>query len=255
MKILYSGKSKDVFESEEPDILIMVFKDEMRTADGRHFSMEEKGFTLAEISASIFSYLSKSNIENHFIQSLGEKSFLVKKLKMLPFEFVVRRFAEGSYLKRNPETKHHERFTSPVFEIFYKDDILDDPIVVLKDEQNASLHQQKLPISQTTFIKEIKIDKINLEQVKEKSIEVFLLLEKLFSQKNAILCDLKLEFGIDNKGNIVLGDSIEPDCWRLWLGDINLDRNDGYEKEFDNIVIHQIKEKYKLAKSFIKDLS
>lgn len=216
--------------------------------------MEEKGVTLAEISSSLFTYLGKVGIPNHFIKTVNETTFLVKKLQMLPFEFVVRRFAEGSYLKRNPEVKRGQRFSEPVFEVFYKDDNLDDPFIEIKGQKTGLLHQQKLPISKETVIKEITINKPDIDQVREKSIDIFLHLEKLFSKRNAILCDLKLEFGLDEEGKILLADSIEPDSWRLWQNNINLDRNDGYEKDFDSDVTTKIKEKYKLARNFIQSL-
>jgi phosphoribosylaminoimidazole-succinocarboxamide synthase len=254
MTTVYSGKSKTLSSSEHRGAYYMTFKDEMRAADGRYFPMKEKGVTLAEISSSLFTYLSKVGVPNHFIKMVDERTFLVKKLQMLPLEFVVRRFAEGSYLKRNPEVERGQRFNNPVFEVFYKDDSLDDPFIAVKNEQVGVLHQQKLPISKETIIREIPINKYDIGQAREKSIDTFLQLEKLFSKSNAVLCDLKLEFGIDGEGNIILADSIEPDSWRLRQNNINLDRNDGYEKDFDSDVISKIKEKYKLARNFIQSL-
>lgn len=102
MEIFYSGKSKLLSSSDVRDRVYMTFKDEMRTADGRYFAMEEKGVTLAYISATLFRYLKNHGVSNHFVSLADEKSLLVTKLEMLPFEFVIRRFAEGSYLKRNP---------------------------------------------------------------------------------------------------------------------------------------------------------
>lgn len=254
MTVVYSGKSKTLSFFDQADILCMTFKDEMRAADGRYFPMEGKGSTLAYISSLLFTYLNREGVPNHFIKMVDETTFLVKKLEMLPFEFVVRRFAEGSYVKRNPGVERGKRFDEPVLEVFYKDDNLDDPFVIIKDDHTGILHQQKLPISKETLIREISLNKILISQIQRESLNTFLLLEKLFSKQGAILCDLKLEFGVDSRGNILLGDSVEPDSWRLWQDNINLDRNDGYEKDFDSDVITKIKEKYKLTKNFIQTL-
>ncbi len=262
---IYTGKSKDIYSFDE-NTYLMEFKDEMRAADGRFFLMPGKAKILTNITATIFEYLSKNNIPNHYINKKSEIGLEIKKAQAIPLECVIRRYAEGSFLKRNPSTTKQTRFDLPVFEIFYKEDSLDDPYVVFDKKTNKlALHQAKAPINDETLINTFNAAEIVpqnctmspeeiLGKIRTLSIDIFTLLESKFKEKNGILCDLKIEFGFDGQ-NIILIDSIEPDGWRLWQqqSDNNLDRNDGYETEFSDPVIKSINSKYELAANFVKN--
>jgi phosphoribosylaminoimidazole-succinocarboxamide synthase len=127
MKVIYSGKSKDLIV--DSNNYFLRFKNVMRAGDGRFFDMPVKAVILTSITSKIFNYLNAQGVETHFVQQTDLETIEVKKLEMLPFEFVVRRYAEGSYLKRNPKIKRYTKFVSPVFEIFFKDDSQNDPLV------------------------------------------------------------------------------------------------------------------------------
>jgi len=252
MTKVYTGKSKDIYKKDE-NTCILKFKNQMQAADGRFFLMENKARVLNNINSIIFEFLSKKNIPHHYLGKDDEESFLAKTARPLPLECVVRRFAEGSYLKRNPDIETHHVFEDLVFEVFYKDDELNDPYIQRK-EGKLFLYDQTRSIDASGLIKEVDdIAGLDWDALGDISKRVFLLLEKELKKVGGILCDFKLEFGLC-QGNLTLIDSIEPDGWRLWDGDPgnNLDRNDGYDRAFSESVQNSIRVKYDMAEKFIE---
>jgi phosphoribosylaminoimidazole-succinocarboxamide synthase len=264
MKKIYTGKSKDIYTEKEGQYLL-IFKDQMRSEDNRFSVMKGKAKILVSITKTIFEYLTSNNIPNHYVSLKDEESILVKITDPIRLECVIRRYAEGSFLKRNPSVKKHTRFETLVFEIFYKQDSLSDPFVLFSKEQgNFLLYRAKDSVSEKTLIKTIHFSELLpvgcflspeefLGQLQLLSQKVFLLLEKKFEESSGVLCDLKLEFGFDGN-DMLLIDSIEPDCWRLWDRDPenNLDRNDAYESMFSDEIIKSLIEKYKKAQQFVE---
>lgn len=252
MRKVYIGKSKDVYERDS-NVYILEFKNEMRTSDGRFFLMDNKSQVLNKINSLIFTFLSKKSIPNHYIKKNDDISFVAKAAQPLPLECVVRRFAEGSYLKRNLKINKHHRFEELIFEVFYKDDSLNDPYIERKHGK-MFLYNQVKPVSSDSLIKEIDdIKNLDWNQMEKISKNIFLLLEDEFKKKGGTLCDFKIEFGFSQE-NLIVIDSIEPDSWRLWEGDTknNLDRDDGYDKEYSKSIQDSIKMKYDLAEKFIE---
>lgn len=185
MKEVYSGKSKFLYSHKNSSYLLK-FKGEMKTSDGRYFIMPEKGRILSKISAKTFTYLNTRKIPTHYLGTVDDETLLVKKLTMLPFEFVVRRYAEGSYLKRNPKYKRYTRFEQLVFEVFYKEDKLDDPYCILKKGSGAIfLYDSKKELTTKSLIQKFTIDNlvqgVSKKKFHQKMREIEFLSRKIFS--------------------------------------------------------------------------
>lgn len=264
MSLLYDGKSKSLYSTGSVNELTMTFKDEMRAADGRCAEMPGKGLILTEICAKIFDFLKKHGVPCHYLSRSGSESLLVTPLQMLPFECVVRRFADGTFFLRNPQMNYRQRFAEPVFEIFLKNDSLNDPIVVWDETQDtAKTHHSNVPVGSSTLIGEISVQELIPGcsfsdfhriwcEVRDLSLTIFNLLERKFAEQEGILCDFKIEFGRSH-GKVVLGDSIEPDAWRLWhrgIG-VGLDRDCAYSEAFTPKIMDVLTSRYLAARMFI----
>ena len=198
-EFLYEGKAKQLYTTENPNQVIVYFKDDATAFNAqKKGSVAHKGELNNEITSLIFRYLEKNGIPTHFIEKLNEREQLVKKVSIIPLEMVVRNYVAGSMAQR---LGLEEGAKSPVtiFDICYKKDELGDPLI---NDHHAVL------LGAATY-DELKVmyemtDKINK------------LLIDLFNQVNIILVDFKIEFGKDSEGNILLSDEISPDSCRLW---------------------------------------
>ena len=198
MKKIYSGKAKDVFEKNENEVIIY-FKDDATAGNGaKHAIIEGKGILNNEITDLIFKHLMSRGIETHFISKLSDREQLVKKVTIIPLEVILRNYSAGSFSKRYG-VEEGKKFKEPTFEISYKEDALNDPLLN-KDHAIAM---------------EI-VDEKEYEAIKSKSKEINKILTSLFEKAGIILVDFKLEFGKDKDGNIILADEFSPDNCRLW---------------------------------------
>ena len=198
MKKIYSGKAKDVFEKNENEVVIY-FKDDATAGNGaKHAIIEGKGILNNKITDLIFKHLMSKGIETHFISKLSDREQLVKKVTIIPLEVILRNYSAGSFSKRYG-VKEGKKFKEPTFEISYKEDALNDPLLN-KDHAIAM---------------EI-VDEKEYEEIKSKSKEINKILTSLFERAGIILVDFKLEFGKDKDGKIVLADEFSPDNCRLW---------------------------------------
>lgn len=198
MKLLYEGKSKRVYERDAATLLIE-FKDDVTAMDGAlKSSVKGKGVINARVSAYLFRYLEGRGIRTHYIDYDGLNIIVVKRLKIVPIEVIVRNFAYGSLLKRMPLYKPLQKFSEPLVEFHFKDDTLHDPLILKDDIINTGL-----------------LSKEELEYIVQTSLRVNYELKELFSSKNLSLIDMKLEFGKDNDGNIFLADEISGDTFRV----------------------------------------
>ena len=198
-ELLYQGKAKHVYYTDEPNKLILSYKDQATAFNGKKKEIVTgKGRFNNLISAKIFDYLTKQNIPNHFIKSLNETEQLVEKTTIIPLEVVVRNLATGSIVKRLG-MKERTVFQPALVELYYKNDALDDPII---NDQHALL------LTNTT--------KEDIELIKGYALKINQLLRPYFEQIGVQLVDFKLEFGRNQNGEIILADEVSPDTCRLW---------------------------------------
>ncbi len=196
---LHEGKAKVVWEGPEPDTLLLEFKDQATAFDGKKREIiSGKGPLNRDISAILFRYLEERGIPTHFLQAVGEREMVVRKLEMIPLEVVVRNVAAGS-LSRRLGLGEGQELPSPVVELYWKNDPLGDPLV------NDS-HVAVLGLASPEEI----------EEMRRLALEVNRILGEFFREKGMILVDFKLEFGRDRAGRLVLGDEVSPDTCRLW---------------------------------------
>lgn len=199
MKMLYEGKSKIVYEGEEPNTCVIKYKDTATAGNGaKKEDLPEKGKLNAAISNIIFEYLMKNGVKTHLIKVLDETSVLVKKADIVMVEVIVRNVAAGSFSKKYgvPEGT---ALKNTVVEFSLKSDELGDPMI--NDSQITALGvatQEELVL------------------LKSMSLRVDELMTELFAKAGIRLIDFKLEFGRVDGGEIVLCDEISPDSCRLW---------------------------------------
>jgi phosphoribosylaminoimidazole-succinocarboxamide synthase len=196
--LLYTGKAKSVYETNDPDRLVLVFRDDTSAFDGKKVEqLAKKGRVNNRFNAFIMQKLADAGIPTHFEQLLTPDEVLVKRLNMIPVECVIRNYAAGS-LCRRVGVEEGRPLTPPTFELFYKDDALGDPMV------NESL---AVTLGWATAEQ--------LAEMKALTYRVNDVLNGLFDQGGMMLVDFKLEFGVFH-GQIVLGDEFSPDGCRLW---------------------------------------
>lgn len=196
--LLYKGKAKEMYTTNDPDTMWVYYMDQVTAFNGKKkVQMAGKGQTNCEISALIFKDLANHGIKNHFIKQIDSNNQLVKRVKIIPLETVVRNFASGSFEKKFA-VKHLMKFDKPVQEFFYKSDELDDPFI--NDFQAETL-------------KVATEDQMN--QMRAIALKVNDRLKEIFSEMNIDLVDFKVEFGIDSDNQLILADEISPDSCRL----------------------------------------
>jgi phosphoribosylaminoimidazole-succinocarboxamide synthase len=197
--MLYEGKAKRVYETSDPDLLWIEYKDSATAFDGKKKAeIAGKGRLNNLISSIVFTKLQERGIASHFVRQLSETEQLVKKVEIIPLEVVVRAYAAGSVSKRL-EIPEGTELPRPIVEFYYKNDALGDPLL-------TEDHIEILGLA----------SKAEVELLKAKALEVNQVLSELFRQLGIKLVDFKLEFGRDSQGNIVLADEISPDTCRLW---------------------------------------
>jgi phosphoribosylaminoimidazole-succinocarboxamide synthase len=199
---LYRGKAKTVYSTDDPNLLVMHYRDDVSAFDGAKLAqLERKGETNNKFNAYIMGKLAAVGVPTHFIRVLNERESLVRAMKMIPIECVVRNICAGSMAKRYG-IEEGTRLPEPIFEFFLKSDALHDPLV--NDD-----HIRVLGWATSAEI----------EQMKALTHKVNAVLKPLFADAGLELVDYKLEFGHpkdDPGGALVLGDEFTPDGCRLW---------------------------------------
>lgn len=197
-ELLYTGKAKSVYTTDNPDYLVLVFRDDTSAFDGKKVEqLARKGRVNNTFNAFIMQKLAEAGIETHFDKLITPNEVLVKRLTMIPVECVVRNYAAGSLCRRLGVTEGLE-LNPPTFELFLKNDALGDPMI------NES-HVRSFAWA----------TEAQLVRMKELSFAVNDVLKGLFAEGNMLLVDFKLEFGVFHD-RIVLGDEFSPDGCRLW---------------------------------------
>ena len=217
-EMLYEGKAKKVYKTEDEDKVIIYYKDDATAFNGvKKGQIEDKGIFNNTITTALFELLEKGGIKTHFIKKLNDREQLCKKVEIVPIEVIVRNVAAGSMAKRLGIKEGLELKTT-VFEISYKNDELNDPLI---NDYHA------VAIGITTF-PELKI-------IYEMTAQINNILKEFFLKQNIKLIDFKVEFGRYN-GEIILADEISPDTCRLWDATTNekLDK-DRFRRDLGNV--------------------
>ena len=198
-ELLYEGKAKKLFITEDPQILRVEYKDDATAFNGKKFErLKGKGRLNNAITVFFFEHLDTKDIPSHFVRKISETEQLVRRVKIIPLEVVVRNVAAGSLSKRIGWEEGKE-LPHPIVEFYYKDDDLGDPLL-------AEEHIRLLELA----------SEAQIEELKNRGLAVNEALKSLMLSKGIRLIDFKLEFGLDQKREILLADEISPDTCRFW---------------------------------------
>jgi len=200
-ELLYEGKAKKLWTIEDQnDLLIAEFKDDLTAFNAEKKGSEAgKGALNCKISTELFSFLEENGVKTHLVDTIDDNHQLVKKVKIIPIEVVVRNTATGSLSKRLG-IEDGKELDFVLVEFYLKDDDLNDPIICEDHCMLLNLVDNR--------------DKLNI--LKQKGLQINRLLKEFFAQRRLNLVDFKVEFGIDNEGEILLSDEISPDSCRFW---------------------------------------
>jgi len=210
-ELLYEGKAKRLFTTDDPNLLVAEFKDDLTAFNGEKHAQEAgKGALNNKISTELFKLLEDAGIPTHFVDRPDDNHMLVKKVDIILIEVVVRNIATGSLSKRlGIEDGTPLPFT--LVEFYYKRDDLGDPII--NDEHCLILDLVK--------------SEADLEELKRLGREINTILKAFFAKKGLNLVDFKVEFGYDSEGKILLADEISPDSCRFW----DMETNEKLDKD------------------------
>ena len=199
-ELLYEGKAKKLFTTDDPNLLISEFKDDLTAFNGAKKSSEAgKGALNNKISTALFKLLDSKGIPTHFVRMLDDNHMLHKRVKVILIEVIVRNIATGS-LSKNLGIEDGKVLPFTLVEFDYKNDALGDPKL---NDQHA-------------LILELVDFQDELDKIRRMARQINDILKPYFAEKGLNLVDFKLEFGKDKEGNIILVDEISPDNCRFW---------------------------------------
>lgn len=197
-EMIYEGKAKKLYLTDDPDLIIQYFKDDATAFNAqKKGTIIDKGVYNNQISEKLFLLLEKEGIPTHFLKRLNDREMLTRRIRIIPIEVVVRNIAAGSMSKRLG-IQEGTKLEFPVVEYYLKNDALGDPII--NDQHIALL---KLASAE------------ELSSIQKLALKINQILIRYFDSKKLILVDFKLEFGLF-KGKVILGDEICPDTCRIW---------------------------------------
>ena len=198
-QLLYEGKAKRLYQTQEEDILFVEYKDSATAFNGeKKAEIAGKGNLNNQITTLIFEKLQANGIASHFVKRLSDNEQLVRKVDIIPIEVVTRNIAAGSLAKRLGFDEG-VALKRPIVEFYYKDDALGDPIITTE-------HIDVLGIATPEEV----------QSLYDAALQVNEVLRPIFADVGVTLVDFKLEFGRDKDGNVLLADEISPDTCRLW---------------------------------------
>lgn len=201
---LYEGKAKKVFATNDPDLVIVSYKDDATALDGlKKGTITGKGVINNRMSNYLCRLLEKHGVPTHYVEELNDRETVVKKVSIVPLEVIIRNISAGSFAKRYG-VEEGIVFAEPTIEFSYKNDDLHDPLI-------NSYHALALGLA----------TKKEIEEIKAMAFKVNDILKEYFLSLNVKLVDFKLEFGRLKDGTIVLADEISPDTCRFWDADTN----------------------------------
>ena len=196
-ELLYEGKAKKVYATDDANLIIVDYKDDATAGNGsKRGTIRGKGVVNNKVTNSLMQMLEKEGVPTHFVQQLSDRETVVKKVSIVPLEVIVRNVAAGSFTARLG-VKEGTRFAQPTLEYSYKDDALGDPLIN---------HSHALALGAATAEELATIDRY--------ALKINEVLKNYLKGYNIDLIDFKLEFGRLPDGTIVLADEISPDtCW------------------------------------------
>lgn len=218
-KLLYEGKAKKIFETDNPEVLLVSYKDDATAFNGiKKGIIEGKGLINNKVSNYMMRLLEKSQIPTHYIEEISDRETLVKKVSIIPLEVIIRNVSAGSFAK-NYGVEEGIIFDEPTIEFSYKNDKLGDPLI-------NSYHAIALKLA----------TKEEIETIKKYAFKINEEMKKFFISINVKLIDFKLEFGKLKDGKVVLADEISPDTCRFWDATTNekLDK-DRFRRDLGNV--------------------
>ena len=216
---LYEGKAKKVFLTDDPELLIVDYKDDATAFNGlKKGTIVGKGVINNKMSNLLMQRLEKAGIPTHFVRELSDRETLVKKVSIVPLEVIIRNIAAGSFSKRYG-VEEGKVFACPTIEFSYKNDDLGDPLI-------NSYHAAALELATEEEIETIKKYAFGINEQ----------LKAFWSECGVTLVDFKVEFGRLSDGTIVLADEISPDTCRLWDSEtgMKLDK-DRFRRDLGNV--------------------
>jgi phosphoribosylaminoimidazole-succinocarboxamide synthase len=217
---LYSGKEKTLYQTNDPSLLIIEFRDDTSAFDGVKIEkLTNKGCVNCALNTFLMQSLEQAGIATHLVKKMGAIDAVVKHLDMIPLECVVRNIAFGS-LCRRLGVEERKPLSEPLFELFYKNDELHDPLVT---------REHACAFSWATTEQ--------LDQMQSVSLHIHTHLTEMLAQVGLILVDAKYEFGVDVSGQLCLGDEISPDSCRIWDAETqkSLDK-DRFRKDMGGVI-------------------
>lgn len=231
LDMIYEGKAKKVFQTDNPKLYIVDYKDDATAFNGeKKGTIAEKGVVNNTMSAIIFEMLEKKGIPTHMVKLLSDRETLVKAVRILPLEVIIRNVAAGSFSKRYG-VEEGKPLAKTVLEFSYKKDELGDPLI--NDDHILAL--------------ELATED-QLATVKKYAYAVNEALKEFFLNIGLKLIDFKIEFGTTSDGEILLADEISPDTCRLW--DVNT--NEKMDKDRFRRDLGKVEETYQEVLARIK---
>lgn len=198
-ELLYEGKAKKVYATDNADIVLVSYKDDATAFNGlKKGTITGKGVINNKVTNYMMQLLEKEGVPTHYVEELSERDTLVKKVSIVPLEVIIRNISAGSFAKRYG-VEEGIVFAAPTIEFSYKNDDLGDPLI-------NDYHALALGIATQQ----------DIDTIKAMSFKVNEVMKKFFKAINIDLVDFKLEFGKTSDGTIVLADEISPDTCRFW---------------------------------------
>lgn len=198
-EMLYEGKAKRVYATEDPEVLLVDYKDDATAFNGiKKGTISGKGAINNRVTNYMMQILEKEGVPTHFVKELSDRETLVKKVSIVPLEVIIRNISAGSFAKRYG-VEEGIVFKEPTIEFSYKNDELGDPLI-------NDYHAIALGLA----------TREEIETIKNMAFKVNSVMKAYFKKLNVDLVDFKLEFGKTSDGTIVLADEISPDTCRFW---------------------------------------
>ncbi len=218
-EMLYEGKAKRVYATDNPEVLLVDYKDDATAFNGlKKGTILGKGAINNRVTNYMMQLLEKEGVPTHFVSELSDRETLVKKVSIVPLEVIIRNISAGSFAKRYG-VEEGIVFTEPTIEFSYKNDDLGDPLI-------NSYHALALGIA----------TKEEIQTITDMAFKVNAVMKAYFKKLNVDLVDFKLEFGKLSDGTIVLADEISPDTCRFWDSETHekLDK-DRFRRDLGNV--------------------